>query len=118
MNNRSDNHSPPNPMPVASADGFPPPAAVATVRPTSLSERVRSLRLPDEQPRGRSGGSWLPWLLCLLFATTSGLLGFYAYTLAQVDQARSADLELSAEAKAKSGSSTQTAAAMGDVVLE
>jgi len=118
MNNRTDNHSQSNPMPAASVDGFPPPLAVATVRPTSLSERVRSLRLPDEQPRGRSGSSWLPWLLCLLFATTSGLLAYYAYSLAQADQARSTDLDQSAEAKAKAGSSTQTAAAMGDVVLE
>jgi HlyD family secretion protein len=36
----------------------------------SLSERVRSLRLPD-RPAERGGKTWLPWLLCAVFACTT-----------------------------------------------
>src|SRR5262245_426022 len=41
----------------------------------NLSERVRSLRLPDKVDVPRSGGGWLPWLLCLLLAGSLGALG-------------------------------------------
>jgi HlyD family secretion protein len=41
-------------------------------RPLSLSDRVRSLRLPDRkvQPPGKT--SWLPWLLCAGLAAATG----------------------------------------------
>src|SRR5262245_57052526 len=35
-------------------------------RPLSLSDRVRSLRLPDRTSAPGRRTSWLPWLLCLL----------------------------------------------------
>lgn len=42
----------------------------------SLSERVRSLRLPDRTASHARGVAWVPWLLCLLLAGTAGYLGF------------------------------------------
>jgi HlyD family secretion protein len=56
-------------------------AAAAPARPeppASFSDRVRSLRLPEDLTRDqRAGGRpWLPWLLCLAFAGLSGYLGF------------------------------------------
>src|SRR5438552_3079026 len=43
--------------------------------PPSLSERVRSLRLPEEMERATAPRSiWLPWALCGVFAALSGYL--------------------------------------------
>src|SRR5260370_33549409 len=47
--------------------------------PLSLSDRVRSLRLPDRPTRRASGSSWLPWLLCLLLGGAAGYLGYERY---------------------------------------
>ena len=32
-----------------------------------------------KQSMTRSGGSRLPWMLCLFFAASSGVLGYFAY---------------------------------------
>jgi multidrug resistance efflux pump len=45
----------------------------------SLKDRVRSLRLPENQSRQRSSRSWLPWLLCLALAGLCGYLGYNTY---------------------------------------
>ena len=43
--------------------------------PLSLTERVRSLRLPDQLERGKGPrGARLPWILCFLLACLSGYL--------------------------------------------
>jgi multidrug resistance efflux pump len=47
----------------------------------ALSDRVRSLRMPQSVPARRSGGSWFPWVLCLLLAGSAGYLGYLCYTL-------------------------------------
>src|SRR5437016_5180533 len=47
--------------------------------PLSLKDRVRSLRLPDQPARGQSGGSKLPWLLCLVLVGAGGYLGYRYY---------------------------------------
>jgi multidrug resistance efflux pump len=45
----------------------------------SLRDRVQALRLPPRvDAAGRSGGGWLPWLLCLLLAGALGTFGFRA----------------------------------------
>lgn len=44
-------------------------------RPLSLSDRVRSLRLPDQAARPPAP-SRLPWLLCLVLAGTCAYLGY------------------------------------------
>jgi multidrug resistance efflux pump len=49
--------------------------SVATVRPATLSDRVRSLRLPESATEKQPRNTWLPWMLCILFA---GLNGYQA----------------------------------------
>src|SRR5713226_6603615 len=44
----------------------------------SLSDRVRSLRLPNQTGRGTSRRAWLPWLLCALLTALSV---YFAYQL-------------------------------------
>jgi multidrug resistance efflux pump len=40
--------------------------------PRTLKDRVAGLRLPDKVDQlGRSGGGWLPWLLCILLGGTT-----------------------------------------------
>jgi HlyD family secretion protein len=45
-----------------------------------LSERVRSLRLPQPAAAGRSSGRVLAWALCLLFAGTTAVLAYLRLT--------------------------------------
>jgi HlyD family secretion protein len=47
------------------------PTQPDAARPLSLSDRVRSLRLPERNPPPRQGRAWLPWVLCLLFLGTT-----------------------------------------------
>jgi HlyD family secretion protein len=53
---------------VLSGDGKPAP------RPLSLTDRVRSLRLPDRQAAPPSRSAWFPWLLCIGLAVSTGYL--------------------------------------------
>jgi multidrug resistance efflux pump len=46
--------------------------------PLSLTDRVRSLRLPD-RPARRGGGGVLPWILCVLLAGSTGYFAWVAY---------------------------------------
>jgi HlyD family secretion protein len=55
--------------------------------PMSLSDRVRSLQLPSESKSG-AGGSWLPWILCLVFAATTVYFAFQAMSAPAVDPER------------------------------
>lgn len=41
-----------------------------------LSQRVRSLRLPQEASGGRSAVNWIAWTLCLVFAASTAVLGY------------------------------------------
>ena len=59
-------------------DGLP-----STNGPTSLSDRVKGLRLDDRSGSsggGRSGSGWLPWTLCMLMAVTWASFAVRAYT--------------------------------------
>src|SRR5258708_31577748 len=71
MSDRPDNHRP-------TADGLTIESSPRS-SPLSLSDRVRSLRLPDRPSRTASGGSWLPWLLCVLLGGAAGYLGYQRY---------------------------------------
>jgi HlyD family secretion protein len=64
--------------PLATRAGEPP----ANGSPLSLSDRVRSLRLPDQAARPPAP-SRLPWLLCLALAGTTGYLGYRLATAPQ-----------------------------------
>lgn len=45
-----------------------------------FSQRVRSLRLPQEPTGGGSLGRWMMWIVCLLLAGSTGVLGYLRYT--------------------------------------
>ena len=62
-------------------------SAAAADRQTALGERVRSLRLPAEVRAHRSGSGFVPWLLCLLLAGTTGGLGYLYYQAVSRDAA-------------------------------
>jgi len=65
--------------------------------PAPLSERVRSLRLPQENRGGGTRGGWLPWSLCLLCAASTAVLGYVVWSR------QPADAETVSAAEAKSG---------------
>src|SRR5947207_3324414 len=52
-----------------------PPAAAADT-PSKLSDRVRSLRLPQQPPAQSAIGEWIPWILSLVFACSTAALGY------------------------------------------
>jgi multidrug resistance efflux pump len=60
-------------------DGAPPAAADPESRSATLSDRVRSLRLPDQPARQPTARAWLPWLLCLLLAGSTAVLAVMAF---------------------------------------
>jgi len=57
-------------------NGAVPDAGAKGGSPLSLSDRVRSLKLPDGRPDGRGGGSWIAWLLAAAFACSSAGLAY------------------------------------------
>src|SRR5262245_29104076 len=57
----------------SAAQGNGPPAAD---RPLSLTDRVRSLRLPERQASSSGVMAWLPWGLCLLLAGSTAFFAF------------------------------------------
>ena len=63
----------------------PAVAKDAPAQANSLSDRVRSLRLQEKPARGKSGGGWLPWTLCLLLAGTTGALAYITYGTSRTD---------------------------------
>ena len=94
---------------------------LATVRPDvvgqQFSQRVRSLRLP-QQPSGGSTGRWLLWTLCLLLAASTAVLGYLQYTQPQTPPPVK---ETSTTAGVPNGSSSVAPAAMAssdDFALE
>ena len=94
---------------------------LASVRPDAVadrfSERVRSLRLP-QQPAGSATGRWLLWMLCLLLAASTAVLGYLQYTQ---PRAPAPVQETSTEPSVPNGSSSVDPAAVassGDFALE
>jgi HlyD family secretion protein len=77
---------------------------------TTLSDRVRGLRLPEQSTGDRGNRSWLPWALCALLAMSTVVLGFQAWAKQGEKAAKSA----APGEEAKSGE----VAATRDVVLE
>jgi multidrug resistance efflux pump len=91
----------------------------AASRPTisTLSDRVRSLRMPEAHPARRSGGSWLPWLLCLLLAGAAGYIGYLYYTTQVQLQAQKEVAETNQETKQASAGKAREIGP-GEVALE
>jgi multidrug resistance efflux pump len=85
MSDKSDNHAPSG------------NSTTAAGRPSlALSDRVRSLRMPA-QSHVKGGGSWFPWILCLLLAAAGGFVGYKYYLLQQVVEAEARDKESTPE---------------------
>lgn len=90
---------------------------------TTLAERVRSLKLADHttRVRQRSGGGWLPWLICLVFAGAAGYFAFVAYGTADGHPAGhdSATTDSAPANAAATATTTPGAiASSGDIVLD
>lgn len=83
---------------------------------SSLSDRVRSLRLPDQPRAAARRGSWLPWILCLLLAVSTAAFGYLAWGRPEPAELKSTENnEVVQSALAQPLSAT---AASGDVALE
>jgi len=83
-----------------------------------LSERVRSLRLPRQGAGGGSSGRRVAWVLCLLFAGSTAVLG-YMLVVQQMDSAL-AESGLAASDSSSASASTPAAsvASSGGFALE
>jgi multidrug resistance efflux pump len=103
MSEHADNHATP---PIVRAD---PPARS---EPSSLSDRVRSLRLPDQSLAERRRSSWLPWLVCLMLAGATAALGYREWMRTTAESEKSAGTD-----DTSSGARPSAAAVVGDVVL-
>src|SRR6266850_4164893 len=70
------------------------PAAASNSRPLSLSDRVRSLRLPERKSMPAQGTSWLPWVLCALLAVSTAFFALRSSSAEEKekDTTRSANL--------------------------
>jgi len=87
MSERNENNAVTSPMVIES---------VRKPEPTSLSERVRSLRLPDQQVKKSSRGIvWILGSLCLLLALSTACFGYLYFNQPKVDDARTSDVNAS-----------------------
>jgi HlyD family secretion protein len=86
----------------------------ARSEPASLSDRVRSLRLPDQPKKTAGRRSWIPWLLCLVLGGSTAILAYQSVNRTEPAESRPAE-----NAVPSSTAPSQSAvAASGDVVLE
>jgi RND family efflux transporter MFP subunit len=102
-----------------------PKPHLANVRPDDgeqLSQRVRSLRLPQETVGGRSAGRWIMRLVCLTLAGSTAVLGYQEYTRqASSPPSRTASAKPDSPASSPAEavpSMSATVAASGGIALE
>ncbi len=75
--NASEERTPPQPhLAGLTALTQPLPEGEETNGEPELSQRVRSLRLPQQAGEVGSGSGRIPWALCLLLAVSTGVLGY------------------------------------------
>jgi multidrug resistance efflux pump len=82
---------------------------------TSLSDRVRSLRLAEGGGRTAAPGRALPWVFCGVLLLTTVAFGYRAYRLAPAPAPPSGE---TARPEATPGTAAAPVAATGDVVLQ
>src|ERR1019366_5495357 len=97
----------------------------ATKTAGSLSDRVRSLRLPDSYESQGSAFWWLPWALCLVLLGATGFLALEAFspidddTLKKLAEERKLTVTSeSAQTKLTLPGSTGSGAAPSEIALE
>jgi multidrug resistance efflux pump len=100
------------------ASGSPASVPAAEARPTSLSDRVRSLRLQEKPARPPARPTWLPWTLCLLLAVGCGVLGFFAFAAQTGRETPEAKTSDGGSPGAGAGTSPDAVASSGEVALE
>lgn len=86
-------------------------------RPTALRDKVKTLRLPARVTAQSRGGSRVAWVLCAVFAATTGVLAYLSLT----DQSPAPAAKggtAPAPSAAASASSPGPVATAGDAVLE
>jgi len=99
----------------------PTPESSRGAPPAALSDRVRSLRLPDRQTAMAGGGRRLPWIICgilgVLLAGAVGVIGFQMHgaSLAAEEAKKAQDPDAAAAKNFGGGGST---AAVGEVTHE
>ncbi|MCS6977803.1 MAG: efflux RND transporter periplasmic adaptor subunit [Gemmatales bacterium] len=82
----------------------------------TLAERVRALQLNDVQPQ-RTSGSWVPWLLCLIFAGLSIYFAYQAYFAAEPEPPPTPTQQLKTYSPTGAAPAAQVASS-GEVVHE
>lgn len=75
-----------------------------------LSQRVRSLRLPQPTSDGSSGGRWPLWFLCLLLACSTGWLGYLQWVQSTIPAPAKETPAKSSTAKSNSATAPATTA--------
>jgi multidrug resistance efflux pump len=96
----------------AAGDGSVSKPAIGT-----LSDRVRSLRIPQMQQAPKSAGSWHPWVLCLCLTGAAGWLGYLYHDVRQERQNKKEAAQTATDAK-KTATVKQRELGPGEVVLE
>jgi multidrug resistance efflux pump len=91
------------------------PGANTNNRAATFSERVRSLRLPDQPAGGGGARVWPVWLLCLFFAGSSGVMAYMAFGRGEAEHTENSD---GARPKVADGDGEGRAAVGGEVVHE
>lgn len=86
--------------------------------PLSLSDRVRSLRLPD-RPAARSGGAgWVPWALCVVLLGSTGYFAARSFIPAEDSTAKKAAPDPRAPGSASRPSSAPAPGGDAPIALE
>ncbi len=102
MNERSDNHT---------ASPSLPGEPLRRTENSALSDRVRSLRLPERSAAEMPRRTWLPWTLCVVFALAAAGLAVH-------DLGRPREEPVERVVATDSTSATPATAPAGTVVLE
>src|SRR5438067_11042201 len=82
--------------------------------PTSLSDRVRSLRLPDQPRQAPRRSSWIPWTLTVLLAASTAVLAYDRFNRPEATE----DAGKESLPSAATTPSSNVTATSGDRVLE
>jgi len=89
-----------------------------SANPLSLSDRVRSLRLPERTTTAPRRGSKLPWFLCVVFLALAVAVGVYASNLRSEQARMSEELKSRAVSESTTGPGSAPVASSGEVAHE
>jgi multidrug resistance efflux pump len=87
-------------------------------RTLSLSDRVRSLKLPDREKHRPLRAAWLPWTLCVLLAGTTAFFALQAYFFSPPASSQETDSAGSSGRSREEEASADTSGQSGPIALE